>query len=130
MPDGPTADDLRPVNYRGEEPQWCTDQATGVSGFKVFVGDLPTYTDAATFIGWIRASPQLGAEWAVRAQSHVDCGVRGPSGTARAICTVASAEAAYRLYNVAWSWWARVPPSVSVPRRWRWVMVRFFRTVA
>ena len=123
--DGPTEQDIRPVDFRGRAPQWIRDSYTGVQGFKVFVGDLPSDTTPEDFVRWVAASPTLGSDWAVAVDLHADCRVMGESGSARAIVTVSTPQAAYALYQACWLWWARVPPSMGVRRPWRWVTVRF-----
>ena len=125
---GPSDSDVRDVQFRGM-PEHTVDPHTGQAGFKVFVGDLPSFTDAATFMRWVQDSPLLGAEWAVRADLHVDCRVarHASSGCARAICTVRTEADATRLYGAVWHWWAKVPRSLD-RREWRWVTVRFFNS--
>ena len=125
---GPSDDDVRDVMYRGV-PEFTTDPYTGQSGYKVFVGDLPTFTDAATFLRWVEASPYLGRQWALDAELHVDCrvGRNTSSGCARAICTVRTEGDATQLYAAVWHWWAKVPQNLD-RRQWRWVTVRFFNS--
>ena len=103
------------------------DPHTGQAGYKVFVGDLPAFTDAATFLRWVQDSPVLGAEWALRAELHVDCRVARHSspGCARAICTVRTEQEATQLYVAVWR--AKVPRSLD-SRQWFWVSVRFFNS--
>lgn len=121
---GPRAKDVRPVNYRGQEPQWC-DNGRDRVGFKVFVGDLPAHTQARAVLEWAARDSALGQAWAQSADLHVHCTARSASGSVGAICTVATAQAAYDLYNAAWLWWARVPEAIE-SRGWRWLQVRFF----
>ena len=127
--EGPTERDLRPVDYRGDQPVWL---AGGTPGYKVWVGDLPVHCDRATVLGWIQDSPGLGLPF-IRDRPvglHLDLLQRASQdGTGRMIFRVGTVEAAYALYNAAWRWWARVPSGQARGkdrRQWRWCSVKFF----
>ena len=93
-----------------------------MSGYKLFIGDLPPHATVDEIVGWLRDDPALGQQWMV---DLLDVSVSGgaSSGACKAILVMASAEACRTAYHAIWRGWAACPKSVEA-REWRWFAVR------
>jgi len=96
---GPDPATFRPVVFNGQPV--FSDNGRDIPGYKVFVGDLPTFTACEDILGWIYRDPSLGQSWALRSELHVNVAANAQTRSARAICTVNSPDAATQLYTAA-----------------------------
>ena len=120
----------RPVDEGGEVPTFTPRGiASHQQGFKVFVGDLPTWVTASDFREWMQNDPAFGVA-ALDGQAimpHlVDMTVSGGarSGLTKAILVFDNPLACRAAFHALFRWWAPCPTRLE-SRGWRWLAVRY-----
>ena len=93
------------------------------SGFKIFLGDLPSGTTRRDVFSWAMATEGCRAAWPFVSDISAPSG-GSDSGLTKTIITFMTMWACMEFRRGAWNWWAPVPRHIDA-RGWRWITVRW-----